>query len=73
MVQKKKTMSPLKSKKTTAKERISRASVSFPVEHYEELERIAETNKVSVAWVVRQAVEKYLVDRYPLLSDRKES
>jgi metal-responsive CopG/Arc/MetJ family transcriptional regulator len=66
-------MSAMRSKKAATKEKISRASVSFPVEHYEELERIAESNKVSVAWVVRQAVEKYLVDRYPLLSDRKES
>lgn len=65
-------MPTTKSKKLSAKEKIARASVSFPVEHYEELERIAESNKVSVAWVVREAVEKYLVDRWPLLSDRKE-
>lgn len=61
------------SKRPSAKEKVARTSVSLPVEHYEELERIAESNKVSVAWVVRQAVEKYLVDRWPLLSDRKES
>ena len=60
-------------RKPPTSEMVARASVSFPIEHYQELERIAEDNKVSVAWVVRQAVEKYLVDRYPLLSDRSKS
>lgn len=39
-----------------------RASISFPADVYAELERIAETNKVSLAWVVRQAAEKYVRD-----------
>lgn len=39
-----------------------RASISFPANIYEELERIAEANKVSLAWVVRQAAEKYVRD-----------
>ena len=43
-----------------------RASVTFPTELYAELERIAEEKKVSVAWVVRDAVEKYVEVRYPL-------
>jgi metal-responsive CopG/Arc/MetJ family transcriptional regulator len=44
----------------------TRASVTFPADLYAELERIAEENKVSVAWVVRDAVEKYVEARYPL-------
>lgn len=48
-----------------------RATVSFPENHYAELERIARENKVSVAWVVREAVEKYLVDRWPLFPEGK--
>ena len=44
-----------------------RASVSFPGELYAELERIAFEKKVSVAWVVRDAVEHYLHSKYPLL------
>jgi metal-responsive CopG/Arc/MetJ family transcriptional regulator len=44
----------------------TRASVTFPANTYAELERIAEKNKVSVAWVVRDAVEKYLESSYPL-------
>jgi metal-responsive CopG/Arc/MetJ family transcriptional regulator len=44
----------------------ARASVSFPPELYAEVERIAQEKKVSVAWVVRDAVEKYVAERYPL-------
>ena len=44
----------------------TRASVTFPADLYAELERIAEENKVSVAWVVRDAVEKYVEAQYPL-------
>jgi len=45
----------------------SRASVSFDPEQYSLLEQIAEQKRVSVAWVVREAVERYLTDRWPLL------
>jgi hypothetical protein len=38
----------------------SRASVTFPPELYEALEAIARSKKVSVAWVVRDAAEKYV-------------
>ncbi len=44
----------------------TRASVTFPADLYVELERIAEEKKVSVAWVVRDAVEKYVEEQYPL-------
>lgn len=44
----------------------TRASVTFPADLYVELERIAEEKKVSVAWVVRDAVEKYVEAQYPL-------
>ncbi|MBT6274290.1 MAG: CopG family transcriptional regulator [Chromatiales bacterium] len=44
-----------------------RASISFPRDHYELIERIAAEKKVSVAWVVRDAVEAYLGGRWPLL------
>ncbi|MBP6899371.1 MAG: ribbon-helix-helix protein, CopG family [Burkholderiaceae bacterium] len=50
---------------TPAKEG-TRASVTFPANLYAELERIAEDKKVSVAWVVRDAVEKYVEAQYPL-------
>ena len=47
-----------------------RTSVSFPQELYESLEQIAEEKKVSIAWVVRDAAEKYVADRWPLLERR---
>ncbi len=37
-----------------------RASISFPPDLYETLEQIAQQKKVSLAWVVRDAAEKYV-------------
>jgi predicted DNA-binding protein len=37
-----------------------RASISFPPDLYEMLEKLAKQKKVSLAWVVRDAAEKYL-------------
>jgi len=37
-----------------------RASISFPLDIYQILERIAKEKKVSLAWVVREAAEKYI-------------
>jgi metal-responsive CopG/Arc/MetJ family transcriptional regulator len=39
-----------------------RASISFPPGVYETLEDIAKQKKVSLAWVVRDAAEKYVAD-----------
>lgn len=44
-----------------------RASISFPPDVYETLEIIAKEKKVSLAWVVRDAAEKYIADKWPLL------
>jgi len=43
-----------------------RASISFPPDVYETLEVIAKEKKVSLAWVVREAAERYIADRWPL-------
>ena len=48
----------------------TRASVSFPPEVYEELEKLAAAKKVSLAWVVREAAEKYVADQWPLFNRR---
>ena len=45
-----------------------RASISFPSEVYETLEIIAKGKKVSLAWVVREATEKYIAEKWPLLA-----
>jgi len=43
-----------------AHERSVRASISFPEDQYQVLEKIAADNKVSLAWVVRDAIDGYL-------------
>jgi predicted DNA-binding ribbon-helix-helix protein len=47
-----------------------RASISFTREMYKTLEGIAAEKKVSLAWVVREAVEKYIADKWPLFSKK---
>lgn len=44
-----------------------RASISFPPDLYRTIEQIAQKKKVSVAWVIRDAAEKYVADQWPLL------
>ncbi len=48
-----------------------RASISFPPDVYETLEVIAREKKVSLAWVVREAAEKYIADKWPLFGGPK--
>jgi Ribbon-helix-helix protein, copG family len=43
-----------------------RASITFPPDLYETLEEIAKQKKVSLAWVVRDAAEKYVAGKWPL-------
>jgi metal-responsive CopG/Arc/MetJ family transcriptional regulator len=43
-----------------------RATISFPPDIYKTLEDIAKEKKVSLAWVVRDATEKYIADKWPL-------
>ena len=56
----------LDGKKTTV-----RTSVTLSADDYSELERIAEKKKVSVAWVVRDAVDSYLNQEAPLLRNER--
>jgi hypothetical protein len=53
-----------KAKKTA----MPRASVTFPPELYRTLEDLARKKKVSMAWVVREAAEKYVADEWPLFA-----
>lgn len=48
-----------------------RASISFPPNTYETLEEIAREKKVSLAWVVREATERYIAERWPLLNGQR--
>lgn len=49
-----------------------RLSVTLTDEQYLELTEIARKNRVSTAWVVREAIERFLKDQMPLLHVGKE-
>ncbi len=44
-----------------------RASISPPSEVDETSEEVARQKKVSLAWVVRDAMEQFIADKWPLL------
>jgi hypothetical protein len=44
-----------------------RLSVTLTPEQHQELSEIARKNRVSVAWVVREAIERMLKENMPLL------
>jgi len=48
-----------------------RASITFPPDLYKTIEEMAKLKKVSIAWVVREAVEKYVGDQWPLFGSSK--
>ncbi len=48
-----------------------RATITFPRKVYETLEVIAKEKKVSLAWVVRDATEKYIGDKWPLFKGQE--
>jgi hypothetical protein len=47
-----------------------RATISFPSELYKTLEGIARQKKVSLAWVVREAAEQYIAEKWPLFKGK---
>lgn len=47
-----------------------RVSIGFPREIHETLGKIAKEKKVSLGWVVREAVDKYLADKWPLFAGK---
>ena len=50
----------------------TRISVTIPAAHYAELERIAKEKRVSVAWVVRDAIRDYLSRDFPLFKGNEQ-
>lgn len=55
-------------RKPSGKPRAARASASLPPEIYRTLQAIARQKKVSVAWVIRDAAERYIADQWPLFA-----
>lgn len=60
-------MDAKRGRKPTGKPRSTRASASLPPELYSTLQDIAKQKKVSVAWVIRDAAEKYIAEQWPSL------
>lgn len=51
---------------------VVRASISFPSDLYSHLEELARQKKVSLAWVVRDAAEKYVACEATIETGRRE-
>lgn len=64
-------MTEKRGRKPTGKPRAMRASASLPPDIYSALQELAKQKKVSVAWVIRDATEKYIADQWPLLEERR--
>lgn len=61
-------MAAKRGRKPTGKPRAKRASASLPPEIYSTLQDIARQKKVSVAWVIRDAADKYIAEQWPLFA-----
>ena len=48
-----------------------RLSVTLPTDEYHELQRLSKRNRVSIAWLVRNAVTDYLQAQAPLFAKTK--
>lgn len=64
-------MTTKRGRKPTGKPRATRASASLPPELYNTLQDIAKQKKVSVAWVIRDAAEKYIAEQWPLFEGQR--
>lgn len=60
-------MAAKRGRKPTGKPRTVRITASLPPDICATLQGIAKQKKVSVAWVIRDAAEKYVADQWPLL------
>lgn len=59
-------MTSKRGRKPSGKPRAVRTTASIPPDVYASLQDIAYQKKVSVAWVIREATEKYVADQTPL-------
>jgi hypothetical protein len=59
-----------KEKSVSVEDSSVRATISFPPDMYQTLEGIAKEKKVSLAWVVREAADQYIADKWPLFKGK---
>lgn len=64
-------MTTMRGRKPVSKGGTTRTTTTFPADVYKTLSELAEQKKVSVAWVVREAAEKYVADQWPLLEKKR--
>ena len=48
--------------------KLMRASASVPSDLYATLQALARKKKVSVAWIIRDALDRYVSEQWPLLT-----
>lgn len=58
---------------SSGKPRSVRATVSLPPEIHQTLTALARQKKVSTAWVLREAAEKYIAEQWPLFGKQNAS
>jgi hypothetical protein len=67
-------MSSRTSHRRLPRKKATRISVTLPPNDYDSVVRMAHSKRVSTAWIIRDAVEKYLSGDIPLLANlAKES
>lgn len=64
-------MTVKRGRKPTGRPRATRASASLSPELYSTLQDIAKLKRVSVAWVIRDAAERYIAEESPTLETRR--
>jgi predicted transcriptional regulator len=65
-------MATKRGRKPTGKQRAKRITASLPPDICESLQSIADQKKVSFAWVIRDATEKYVAEQWPLFGREKQ-
>lgn len=63
-------MATRRGRKPNGKPPTTRVSASLPPDIYAMLRDIAKEKKVSIAWVIRDATEKYVADQWPLFRNQ---
>lgn len=64
-------MSNRRGRKPSGAPKATRTSASLPPELYATLQELAKQKKVSLAWVIRDAAERYVAEQWPLLESAR--
>lgn len=64
-------MDAKRGRKPSGNPKATRASASLPPELYATLQKLAKQKKVSIAWIIRDAAEKYVAEQWHLLESAR--